>query len=604
VTWDPFPDLVIATTGRPSLGRLLRALSSGGLRRVLVVDDRPEGAALDVPAEVEVLRSGGRGPAAARNVGWRAATSTWVAFLDDDVVPPPGWAEALLADLAGLPPRVVASQGRIRVPLPSDRRPTDWESSVAGLEHARWATADMAVRRAALAAVGGFDERFPRAYREDADLGLRLRARGLELVRGAREVKHPVGPAPRSVSLAKQRGNADDALMDALHGRGWRESAGAPRGRFARHAAITAAGAVALAATAVRPAAGRAPMSPRRARAHRLSRSGSRRVGRASAAPHSGSPAPAARLAAAAGAVWLTGTVELAWARIAPGPRTPAEVATMLLTSAVLPAAATVHRLRGTMRARRLVASGAGAPVADPPAAVLLDRDDTLIHDVPYNGDPELVRPKEGVRASLDRLRARGIPVAMVSNQSGIARGLISAEQVQAVTDRVIERLGPFDDVRWCPHGAEDGCDCRKPAPGLLLGAAAALGVDPLRCAMVGDIGADVEAARAAGMRAILVPTPRTRAQEVAAAPERATTFAGAVDALLGAEASAEPAERCVRAETFPEPVERCVRAGASAEPVERCVRAEASPEPAGHCVRGEASPKPSELPLRAEAVA
>jgi histidinol-phosphate phosphatase family protein len=146
------------------------------------------------------------------------------------------------------------------------------------------------------------------------------------------------------------------------------------------------------------------------------------------------------------------------------------------------------------------------------------------------------------VRAGLDRLRAHGIALAVVSNQSGIARGRISADAAAAVMARTVERLGPFDDVRWCPHAPDEGCPCRKPAPGMLLDAARALGVDPIRCAMVGDIGADVEAARAAGMRAILVPTARTRAEEIAAAPEVAPTFAAAVDRLLvdaGADAGA-----------------------------------------------------------------
>ena len=70
---------------------------------------------------------------------------------------------------------MAATQGRFEVPLPGDRRPTDWERSTGGPGAARWATADMAYRREALAAVGGFDERFPRAYREDADLALRVR---------------------------------------------------------------------------------------------------------------------------------------------------------------------------------------------------------------------------------------------------------------------------------------------------------------------------------------------------------------------------------------------------------------------------------------------
>jgi histidinol phosphatase-like enzyme len=85
-----------------------------------------------------------------------------------------------------------------------------------------------------------------------------------------------------------------------------------------------------------------------------------------------------------------------------------------------------------------------------------------------------------------------------------------------------------------CPHGPDDGCACRKPAPGLVLQAARWLGVDPARCALVGDIGADVGAAQAAGARAVLVPTPVTRPEEVAAAPAVAPDLAAAVALLLG----------------------------------------------------------------------
>jgi histidinol-phosphate phosphatase family protein len=535
-------DVVVPTSGRPSLGVLLATLGAadGPLpARVLLVDDRRANSpALDfrTPAaligRVKVLRSGGRGPAAARNVGWRAATAPWVAFLDDDVIPPPGWRGDLVADLRDLPARVAGSQGRIRVPLPRDRRPTDWERNVAGLESACWATADLAYRRAALEALGGFDERFPRAYREDSDLGLRLAARGWEIVRGDRSVLHPVGTADRWVSVRKQAGNADDALMTTLHGRAWRERAGAPRGRFARHAAITATGLLSPVAAI----------------------------------------AGARRTAAIAAALWAAGIAEFAWARIAPGPRTREELRTMLLTSAAIPPVATLARLRGMRRARRLAAAPrgaprgprrvrrsdarpsaaasparrlgrgrrpdarpAGAPVPAAPRAVLLDRDGTLVRDIPYNGDPALVDPLPGVREALERLRAHGIRLAVVSNQSGIARGRLTASQAEAVMARANELLGPFDDVRWCPHGPEEGCACRKPAPGLLLAAAAALDVDPSRCAMIGDIGADVDAARAAGMRAVLVPTGVTRPEEVATAPETARTFAAAVDLLLRA---------------------------------------------------------------------
>jgi histidinol-phosphate phosphatase family protein len=104
---------------------------------------------------------------------------------------------------------------------------------------------------------------------------------------------------------------------------------------------------------------------------------------------------------------------------------------------------------------------------------------------------------------------------------------------VRAVNARVEELLGPLGPWSWCPHGPADGCDCRKPAPGLILRAAARLGVDPARCVVIGDIGADVQAARAAGARAILVPTPVTRADEVAAADEVAPDLTAAVDRVL-----------------------------------------------------------------------
>jgi histidinol-phosphate phosphatase family protein len=165
---------------------------------------------------------------------------------------------------------------------------------------------------------------------------------------------------------------------------------------------------------------------------------------------------------------------------------------------------------------------------------VLCDRDGTLIEDVPYNGDPDRVVPLPGVAWGLDRLRAAGIGLGVVSNQSGVARGILTAGQVEDVNRRVVELLGPFGTVVWCPHGPADGCRCRKPAPGMIDRAAAALGVRVERCAVVGDIGADVDAARAAGALGVLVPRPATLAAEVASAAVVAPDFAGAVDLLLG----------------------------------------------------------------------
>jgi histidinol-phosphate phosphatase family protein len=165
--------------------------------------------------------------------------------------------------------------------------------------------------------------------------------------------------------------------------------------------------------------------------------------------------------------------------------------------------------------------------------AVLFDRDGTLIVDVPYNGDPDLVVPMPGARAALDRLRAAGLRLGVVTNQSGLARGHFSAGQLAAVNRRVEALLGPFDTWQICPHDDAAGCRCRKPAPGLITGAAAELGVPAYRCVVVGDIGRDMTAAQAAGAAGVLVPTPVTLAGEVAAAPTVAGDLTAAVDAIL-----------------------------------------------------------------------
>src|SRR5687767_6197036 len=278
--------VVVPTLGRPSLDVLLDALAGvPGPRpaELILVDDRPTGEPLRPERHglppVRVVRTGGGGPARARNLGWRTARTEWIAFLDDDVVPDPDWYDRLDRDLADLPADVAGSQGRVRVPLPQDRRPTDWERGTAGLATSSWITADLAYRRSALAAVGGFDERFPRAFREDSDLALRVMDTGARLVRGQRWITHPVRPADRWVSVRVQAGNADDVLMRRLHGQGWRARAGAALGRRPQHTAVT---------TALLAAGGLA--AARRPRA-----------------------------AAVAAGAWLAGTAEFAWARIAPG---------------------------------------------------------------------------------------------------------------------------------------------------------------------------------------------------------------------------------------------------------------------------------------------
>jgi histidinol-phosphate phosphatase family protein len=184
-------------------------------------------------------------------------------------------------------------------------------------------------------------------------------------------------------------------------------------------------------------------------------------------------------------------------------------------------------------------------PSRTPLAAVLFDRDGTLIEEVPYLGDPAHVAPMAGAREALLALRSAGLPIAVVFNQNGIAEGLVAEEQVQAVNDRVEELLGPIDLWLYCPHGPDDGCGCRKPAPGLIVRAAELLGTHPAACAMLGDLDVDMQAAAAAGARGMLVPNERTRRRDLASAPEVAPDLIAAARLLLAVSPQApNPAAR------------------------------------------------------------
>jgi len=525
--------VIVPSLCRPSLGRLLGSLARAGEHTaarpadVVVVDDRPslvENDALDgvagLPASADagewrsswladrlvVVRSGGRGPAAARNAGRRAVSDQleWLVFLDDDVEVTASWMSDLAADLDDAVSDVVAVQGRITVPLPAHRPPNDAERNTAGLETAAWITADMAVRTSCFDAVGGFDERFPRAFREDADLALRLQAVGGRMAVGRRRTVHPARAGNWALSVRQQRGNADDVLMTRLHGRGWYERAQAPRGRRVAHLATVAAGFAAVAAACIRRP----------------------------------------RVAAIAATGWAGLTGAFAWARIAPGPRDRAEITRMVATSVLIPPAAVWHWLRALVRVPRRppawptteAAARSSTPVPAPAQAfdaLLVDRDGTIVVDVPYNGDPALVQPVAGVAEALAKARSAGLRIGVVSNQSGIARGLLDEADVAAVNARVEELLGPFDTWQICPHAETDGCACRKPQPGLVIAAAREIGVPVERCVVIGDIGSDMAAAVAAGAQAVLVPTTATLEREIHDAPAVAVDFAAAVDAVL-----------------------------------------------------------------------
>jgi D-glycero-D-manno-heptose 1,7-bisphosphate phosphatase len=139
---------------------------------------------------------------------------------------------------------------------------------------------------------------------------------------------------------------------------------------------------------------------------------------------------------------------------------------------------------------------------------IFLDRDGTVIHDTGYIGDPELVEFMPAVLPALRRMEDAGYSLIIISNQSGIGRGVITHEQYELVARRIAERLGEYGihaATYYCPHSPNDQCQCRKPNPYLLLRAARDLDIDLARSYMIGDRLTDVEAGAAAGCKTILL---------------------------------------------------------------------------------------------------
>jgi len=248
------------------------------------------------------------GPAAARNRGWRAAGGAVVAFTDDDTIPDRGW---LRHGLAAFADGVAGAWGRVVVPVPGT--PTDYERDARGLEAGPFVTANCFYRRDALEAVGGFDERFTSAWREDSDLFFSLVELGLRLVRAPDAVVvHPVRPARWGVSLAQQRKAVFNALLWKKHPTLYRRTiqAGPPWAYYATVAALAGAAAGAL--------------TRRR------------------------------RLALGALAAWGLLTADLCARRLAGTSRAPSHVAEMVVTSALIPPLSLYWRLRGAARYRAL----------------------------------------------------------------------------------------------------------------------------------------------------------------------------------------------------------------------------------------------------------
>jgi histidinol-phosphate phosphatase family protein len=171
-------------------------------------------------------------------------------------------------------------------------------------------------------------------------------------------------------------------------------------------------------------------------------------------------------------------------------------------------------------------------------AACFVDRDGTIMVDTHYPNDPSQVRLIPGVAAALRRVVARGLPIVVVTNQGGIARGLVSPAQYEAVRGRLVALLAeagvPVLATYHCPHWepVSGPCDCRKPAPGLYRRAAADHALELSASAFIGDRWRDVAPGIALGGLGVLVPSADTPADDIAAARAAAHVVPALDDAV------------------------------------------------------------------------
>ncbi len=316
--------VVVPTRCRPALlDRCLLALldQSFPLQKfeVIVVDDGPDpeteavvssraAGAIDVGLRLRYLALESAGPAAARNRGWREATGAIVAFTDDDCLPQPGW---LAAGAAAFDRGDVAAvSGKIVVPL--NGTPTDYQLNVSKLEEGEFVTANCFYRRSVLADLGGFDERFRVAWREDTDLLFAALEKGLRLEPADDAVVvHPVRPASWGISLRQQSKTQYNALLYKKHPKLYRRRI--QRAPNWRYYAATMAAILALVSVVV----GWSWM-----------------------------------VAVTAAMVWLILTILFSMSRLRQTSRAPLHVLEMAVTSALIPPLAIFWRLRGDIRYR------------------------------------------------------------------------------------------------------------------------------------------------------------------------------------------------------------------------------------------------------------
>jgi D-glycero-D-manno-heptose 1,7-bisphosphate phosphatase len=167
--------------------------------------------------------------------------------------------------------------------------------------------------------------------------------------------------------------------------------------------------------------------------------------------------------------------------------------------------------------------------------AVFVDRDGTIMEDCDYCSDPKDVKIFPGVQEALLRLKSKGFKLIIITNQSGIGRGLMTVEQYRAVEAEVVRQLGGdlIDATYFCPDVPGQDSSCRKPAPGMILQAKREHRIDLLRAFFIGDKEIDVECGRNAGVRTIRVQTGFQHDTKCSTADWVAGDFVAAAEIIL-----------------------------------------------------------------------
>lgn len=156
--------------------------------------------------------------------------------------------------------------------------------------------------------------------------------------------------------------------------------------------------------------------------------------------------------------------------------------------------------------------------------AVFIDRDGTINIDVHYLDDPDKFEMYPGVGEGVKRLRDKGFKIIVITNQSGIARGYFTEEQLSDIHEIMKQEFQKFDvtldGIYYCPHHPDDTCNCRKPNTGLFVKAINEHNIDVKKSYMIGDKILDVSAGRKIGVKTILIPEPHLKEEFLSKKPE------------------------------------------------------------------------------------